>query len=146
MLAGYVKKELFIREIVLLIVLTGVVIVTTLLVIRGIKLREDLSFLQIDFTDTIIEAKRCLDKGGTVQNVSQSQESEKIFVCSRQDLSSATYPDLSKLSRRGIKYKYLSPEKCLTKKCDKKKTRINIGRGLRLVLSCDIEKGFCQMK
>jgi hypothetical protein len=140
------KKELLIKEIILLVILTGVVIGTTLLVIRGIKLREDLAFLQIDFTETVLEAKKCLVGGGVVQDVSLGKEPTEVFVCSRQDLSSATYPDLNQLSRRGVKYNYLSPERCLEKKCDKKKPRINIGRGSKLVLSCDVEAGFCQMK
>lgn len=144
------QKEVLIKEIILALILLGVVVATTLFVIRGIRLREDLSFLQIDFTDTIIEAKKCLAGGGELQDiyeaVKENKKPEDIFICNRQDVTRAVFPSLKKLSQRGIDYKYLSSKKCLSKKCDQKKTRINIGRGFSLVLSCDIEEGFCKMR
>ncbi len=134
------KKELFLG-----VGLMGVVIVTTLFTIRLIKIREDLSFLQIDFTDILVEAKRCLAGDGIVQDPSLGEEG-KVFVCSRQDLSRITYPVLSDLSRKNLKYKYFSSEKCLQQKCNFQEPRINIGRNNRLLMSCDIRRGRCEIK
>ncbi len=133
------------KEILLVISLMGVVVITTLFTIHLIKIREDLSFLQIDFTDVLIEAKKCLAGGGIVQDPSQGEEG-RVFICNRQDLSEMTYPILRDLSRRHLNYKYLSSEKCWQQKCDAKKSRINIGRGWRMVMSCDVEKGRCEVR
>ncbi len=134
------SKELFLG-----IGLMGVVILTTLFTIHLIKIREDLSFLQIDFTDVLIEAKKCLAGSGTVQDPSMGEKG-KVFICNRQDLSEMTYPILKDLSRRHLNYKYLSAEECWQQKCDPKKPRINIGRGWRMVMSCDVERGRCEVR
>jgi len=133
------------REILFIISLMGVVVSITLFSIYTIKLREDLSFLQIDFTDVLIEAKKCLAGGGKIQDPSLGDEG-KVFICTKQNITKATYPVLKKISRQHLKYKYTSSQKCLKQKCNPQNPRINISRGWRLVMSCDIQKGRCEVK
>ena len=99
--------------------------------------------------DTIIKAKICLDRGGTVQDPGQGEEG-KVFICSKQKIVKDVFPVVKKLSERGYDYKYLLADKCFGWKCPKKGEegnkggRINIGRGNKLVLSCDVAEGICQ--
>ncbi len=124
------------------------VVLMTVLSVEKIQQREDLALLQVDFTDSIIEAKLCFDNKGIVQDPSQGRQG-KVFICSKQDIARNTFPALQRLSRRGFEYRYLSPEKCLKGRCDKGDEvdgavrRINIGRGNKLVLSCDVAEGVC---
>jgi hypothetical protein len=127
------------------------VILMTFLSVKKIQQREDLALLQVDFTDIIIEAKLCLENKGIVQDPSQGRQG-KVFICSNQDIAKDTFPVLQKLSRRGFEYRYLAPEKCFSGKCDGDSEndngvkRINIGRGNKLVLSCDVAEGVCQSR
>jgi hypothetical protein len=132
------------------------IVLMTVVSVKKIHQREDLALLQIDFTDTMTKAKLCFDKDGVVQDPSQGREG-KVFICSKQSIVKDVFPILKKLSRREFNYKYLSSQKCLPtgkagfgRKCAKegedgnKGGRINIGRGNRLVLSCDVAEGVCR--
>lgn len=134
----------------IVISLAGGVIMFTIFAIQTIKSREDLVFLQIDLTDIVIEAKKCLNSEGKIQDIYEATHNganpEEVFICTKQNITKAVYPNLQKLSRRHFNYKYLSPKKCLAKPCEDNKTRLNVGRGRRLVLSCDLEKGKCDFK
>jgi hypothetical protein len=146
------------REIIIVLGLMAFLIFITFYSVQKIHQREDLALLQMDFTETIALAKICFDNKGVVQNPAQGTEG-KVFICSKQDVVTETFPVLKKLSRRKLNYKYLSPEKCLTsnwvnfsQECVKQGEdgneggRINIGRGNKLVLSCNIAEGFCQVR
>ena len=140
------KKELLIGLSAIVIV-----IVVTIFSVQKIYQREDLALLQLNFINTVLKAKLCFDENGVVQDASQGREGQ-VFICSRQDVVKDTFPILNSLSKRGIKYKYLSSQKCFARKCDKegeetnKGGRINIGRGNKLVLSCNVAEGICRTK
>jgi len=125
------------------------IVLMTIISVRKTHQREDLALLQIDFTNTVIKAKKCFENNGIVQDPSQGQEG-KVFICSNQETVGDIFPILKKLSRRGLGYKYLSSEKCFDRKCiqrgqdNNKGGRINIGRGNRLILSCNVANGVCQ--
>ncbi len=134
------------KELLLGVSAIGLIILMTIISVNKIHQWEDLSLLQLDFTDTIVEAKICLDKGGIVQDPSHGEQG-KVFICSSQKITKGIFPSLEKLSRRGYHYEYLSSDKCFNKECAKKEnTRVNIGKGRRLILSCDIVTASCQMK
>lgn len=126
----------------------ALVVLMTFIGVKKIHQREDLALLQIDFTDVMMKAKLCFDEGGIVQDPSQGREG-KVFVCSKQNVVEDSFPVLKQLSRRGFEYRYLSAQKCFDKKCIEKGEdgnkggRINIGRGRRLILSCNVAEGVC---
>ena len=151
-------KNKFVKEFLIGVGAVIFVVLMTIFAVKKIHQREDLALLQIDFTDTIVEAKLCLENKGIVQDPSQGRQG-KVFICSNQDVVKNTFPVLQKLSRRGFKYNYLSSKKCLPSRqtgfnrgCDNDDEsddeikRINIGRGSKLVLSCDVVEGVCSVR
>ena len=131
------------------------VVLMTFIGVKKIHQREDLALLQIDFTDVMMKAKLCFDEGGIVQDPSQGREGQ-VFICNNQNIIEDTFPVLKELSGRGFGYRYLSSQKCLptgeaslNKKCIEKGKegnkggRINIGRGRKLILSCNVAEGVC---
>ena len=161
-------KNKFVKEFLVGVGAVIFVVLMTIFAVKKIHQREDLALLQIDFTDTIVEAKLCLENKGIVQDPSQGRQG-KVFICSKQNIVKNTFPVLQKLSRRGFKYRYLSSKKCLpadeaglpsrqigfNRGCDNddgddknndEVKRINIGRGNKLVLSCDVIEGVCSVR
>jgi hypothetical protein len=137
----------FKRELLVGVIIIFCIIFVTGISVRKIHQREDLALLQIDFTGTVVNVKKCFESGGVVQDPSLG-EPGKVFICSNQDIINDTFLNLQKLSRRNFKYRYISSKKCFSRNCsdnesDNKIKRINIGRGNKLVLSCDIAEGIC---
>lgn len=125
------------------------IILMTVVSVAKTHQREDLALLQIYFTDTVIKSKKCFDSDGVVQDPSRGEEG-KVFICSNQVVVKDTFPILKKISRRDFRYKYLSSDKCFDRRCAKRGQegnaggRINISRGNKLVLSCNVAEGVCQ--
>ena len=146
-----VRAKKILREIKYSLFFLGLIILIAIFSVKKIQRREDLVLLQIDFTDIVLKSKICFDKGGVVQDASRGEEG-KVFICNKQDIITDTFPILKKMSHRNLPYKYLSSQECFAKKCDKygegnnKAGRINIGLGHRLVMSCNIAEGICNIK
>ncbi len=134
------------REATLTLLFLVVVFLVVFLIIRGIRLKEDLSFLRIDLLETITEMKKCLQAGANLQDPSLLNSSE-VFVCDNQSVTQATFPALKELSRHENDYQYISPNRCLVKEgCSKDDFYLNVGLNGKLLMSCEIESGECLFK
>jgi hypothetical protein len=99
-----------------------------------------LAFLQINLTETFLEAKKCLSKGGVLQNP-LGGEIGRVYLCNQSNITTATYPLLKKLSPKKINYQYLVNKKYPLRVADD--FFINIGRKGKILMQCNVRTTQC---
>ena len=139
------RKQKIFREKILIVMMFATVISVTLWTIRSLNLQEDLALLQIDLLPVVLEANKCLSEGGVVQDiflaVQSGENPEDVYVCSDQNITSVTYPDLSKLSKRNLKYNYA---RCVGGELGSGNCW-SVARSGKKVLICDVKKKRCEL-
>ena len=135
------------RNLLFLVIVVAATVAFGSWVIYQIKFNEDLALLQIDLIDTLVAARKCWEQKGEVQDIYQAVQKgknpSKVLICKNERITKAVYPDLAALSVYHLDYHYLPADRCLKAICRSSGPRLNIGRQGKLLLSCDLAKGFC---